>query len=392
MSEREIGVGVIGAGWLGDVHARAWGRLRHHYPDLGVRPRMVAVADSVPAAAAAATERHGYARTYPDWHDLLADPEIAVVSVTAPNALHREIGTAAAQAGKHLWIEKPVGLSAADAQSVADAVADAGVEAAVGFNYRTFPALHALREQLRSGAIGSPTHARVRMLSDYAAHPLGLHTWRYSLGSGGHGVVGDLASHAVDLTRYVLGDLDRLVAETAVFIGERPRPAEGAATYGHGLGDPLAPRARVENEDYVTAIMRTTDDVLVALECSRVATGEQNTYGIEIHGRTGLLAWDFRRPGELVVSTGETYTDQPTRTHYVGPGSGEHARFQPGSALSLSFDDSKVIELAMLLGAIAGGPREHASLDDAVASARVVEAMVESAESRAWVDLGRKGE
>lgn len=390
MSEHEIGVGVVGAGWLGDVHARAWGRLRHHYPDLGVRPRMVAVADSIGSATKAATDRHGYARAYDDWRDLVADPEVAVVSVTAPNALHREIGVAVAEAGKHLWIEKPVGLGVADAQAVADAVAAAGVEAAVGFNYRTFPALQALRDQVRSGAIGTPTHARVRMLSDYAANPLGLHTWRYSLDSGGHGVLGDLASHTVDLTRYVLGELDRLVAETALFIGERPLPPKGAASYGHGLGDADAPRARVENEDYVAALLRTVDGVLVSMECSRVAAGEQNSYGVEVHGTGGLVAWDFRRCGELVLSTGETYADQPSRIQYVGPGSGEHARFQPASALPLSFDDSKVIELAMLLRAITGGPREHATLADAVASAQALEAMVESAESRAWVTLDGK--
>src|SRR5690606_10153142 len=134
----------------------------------------------------------------------------------------------------------------ADAEAVAAAVAGAGVQAAVGFNYRVFPALQELREQLRGGAIGRPTHARVRLLSDYAAHPLGLHTWRYATASGGHGVLGDLASHAVDLIRYVLGDLDRIVADTAIFIEERPLPVEGAASYGHGLGEADAPRAPVE--------------------------------------------------------------------------------------------------------------------------------------------------
>ena len=109
--DRTIGVGVIGAGWLGDVHARAWARLRHHYPELAVSPRFVAVADSVPAAVATAVRKHGFATTYDDWRDLVADPAVEAVSVTAPNALHREIGVAVAEAGKHLWIEKPVGLS-----------------------------------------------------------------------------------------------------------------------------------------------------------------------------------------------------------------------------------------------------------------------------------------
>ena len=294
-----LGVGVIGAGWLGDVHARAWARLRHHYPELSVRPRFAAVADPVGGSRDAAQRRHGFATAYADWRDLVADPTVDVVSVTAPNAVHREVGVAVAEAGKHLWIEKPVGLSARDARAVADAVAAAGVQCTVGFNYRAVPAMSHLRELVVTGAIGTPTHARVRLLSDYAAHPLGLLSWRYTLDSGGHGVLGDLASHAVDLTRFVLGDLSRLVADTAQFIAERPVPQEGAASYGHGLGSPDAPIGAVENEDYVAALMRTAGGVVVTLECSRVAVGDQNTYGIEVHGTRGLASWDFRTPGEL---------------------------------------------------------------------------------------------
>jgi len=386
-AQRTIGVGVIGAGWLGDVHARAWGRLRHHYADLGVTPQFVAVADSVPGARDAAVARHGFATAYGDWRELIADPRIEAVSVTAPNALHREIGVAVAAAGKHLWIEKPVGLCAADAQAVADAVAAAGVQGTVGFNYRAVPAAARLRDLVADGAIGMPTHARVRLLTDYAAHPLGTLTWRYGLASGGHGVLGDLASHAVDLTRYVLGDLAGLVAQTAVFIPERPVLQEGAQTYGHGLGDPEAPKGAVENEDYVMAMMCTHAGVLVALECSRVAVGEQNNYGIEVHGTTGLIEWDFRTPGELRLSTGSTYADQPTQRLFVGPGAGEHGRFQPGSSIPTSYDDTKVVELAGFVRSILSGTSEGPVLADAVASAEALDAMVRSAAGAGWVTL-----
>lgn len=387
-SDRRIGVGVIGAGWLGDVHARAWGRLHHHYPELAVAPAMVAVADSVPAARDAAVRKHGFATAHADWRDLLADPAVTCVSVTAPNAMHREIGVAVAEAGKHLWIEKPVGCSLADTRAVADAVAAAGVAATVGFNYRAIPAVTRLRDRVRDGAIGRPTHARVRLFSDYAAHPLGLLTWRYTLASGGHGVLGDLASHAVDLSRYVLGDLARLVAETAVFIPSRPLPVAGEASYGHGLGSADGEMGTVENEDYVAALARTRDGVLVTLECSRVATGEQNNYGIEVHGTRGLVAWDFRTPGELdLCSGGDGYADQSTQRVLVGPGSGDYARFQPGAGLAMSYDDSKVIELAGFVRSMLTGSAEGPSLADAVASAAALEAMVTSAAGAGWVDI-----
>ncbi|MFT4008625.1 MAG: Gfo/Idh/MocA family oxidoreductase [Nocardioidaceae bacterium] len=387
MHERVIGVGVVGAGWLGDVHARAWARLRHHYADLGVHPRFVAVADSVPAALENARRKHGFEKTYLDWRDLVTDPEIDAISVTAPNALHREIGVAVAEAGKHLWIEKPVGLSPEDARAVAEAVDGSGVQGTVGFNYRSVPAVVQLRDLVVSGAIGTPTHAHVQMLTDYAAHPLGLLTWRYTLAAGGHGVLGDLASHAVDLTRFVLGDIERLVAETATFVPERPVLAAGAATYGHGLGHEGDPTGPVENEDFVTALMRTSSGALTTLECSRVAVGEQNRYGIEVHGTRGLVAWDFRTPGELRVSTGTAFVDQPSQRLLVGPDAGDHGRFQPGAGIALSYDDTKVVELGGFVRAILAGKPEGPVLADAVASAEVLDAMVRSAAGAGWVAI-----
>src|SRR5918997_785031 len=110
-----IGVGVIGFGWMGRVHAQAHARLRHHFPDLGLVPELVAVADDVPGRAEVAAAQFGFASATADWRELLADPRVELVSVTAPNWLHREIGVAVAEAGRHLWIEKPVGLTAADA-------------------------------------------------------------------------------------------------------------------------------------------------------------------------------------------------------------------------------------------------------------------------------------
>jgi predicted dehydrogenase len=385
--DRPVGIGVIGAGWLGDVHARAWARLRHHYPDLAVVPRFAAVADAVPGALEAAQRKHGFASLYADWHDLVADPRVDVVSVTAPNAMHRELGTAVAEAGKHLWIEKPVGLTPDDARAVAAAVASAGVQATVGFNYRAVPAMARLRELVSEGAIGRPTHARVRLFTDYAAHPMGALTWRYTLADGGHGVLGDLASHAVDLTRFVLGDLASLVAQTDVFIPQRPLPTQGAVGYGHGRGVEGAPTGPVENEDYVAAMVRTVSGVLVMLECSRVAVGDQNNYGIEVHGSHGLISWDFRTAGELLVSSGDAYADQPSQRLFVGPGAGSYGSFQPGAAITMSYDDTKVIELAGLVRSILSGRPEGPQLSDAVASAEALDAMVRSAAGGGWIAL-----
>jgi predicted dehydrogenase len=379
-----LGVAVVGFGWMGRVHTQAYARVLHHYPHLALRPRLLTIAEEVPGRAEEAAARFGFASTTRDWRDVADDPRVQAVSITAPNFLHREIGVAMAQAGKHIWIEKPVGLSVADAQAVADAVAAAGVQGAVGFNYRNAPAVEAARELVASGGIGAVTHVRVRLFSDYAAHPDSALTWRYEKRRGGSGVLGDLASHGADLARHLLGDITELIADTAVFIPERARPTGATAGHTRATGGDLGP---VENEDYVNCLLRFASGARGVLEACRVSVGEQNNYGFEIHGTRGALFWDFRRMNELGVSRGTGYQDQPVSTVHVGPGDGEFGAFQPGAANAMGYDDLKVIEAYRFLRSIAEDKPYGATLPDAVHSAAVLEAMVRSAESRSWVSV-----
>src|SRR5688500_6334992 len=172
VSERSpVGVGVIGFGWMGRVHAQAYARLRHHFPDVPLVPQLLVVADEVPGRAEQAAEQFGFTSFTQDWRAVAADPRVGVVSVTAPNFLHRDIGVAMVEAGKHLWIEKPVGVTADDARAVASAAAAAGVQSTVGFNYRLAPAVALAHRLIADGGIGTVTHARFRFFSDYAAHP-----------------------------------------------------------------------------------------------------------------------------------------------------------------------------------------------------------------------------
>ncbi|MCH5677196.1 Gfo/Idh/MocA family protein [Streptomyces gilvus] len=382
---KTLGIAVVGFGWMGRVHTQAYTRLPHHFPRLPLRPELVAVADEVPGRAEEAAGQYGFASAVRDWRELAADPRVQAVSVTAPNFLHREIGVALAEAGKHIWIEKPVGLTAEDARAVADAVGKAGVQGTVGFNYRNAPAVEAARDLVASGGIGTVTHVRIRLFSDYAAHPEGALTWRYERARGGSGVLGDLASHGVDLARFLLGDIESLSADTAVFVPERARPTGATAGHTRATGGELGP---VENEDYVNCLLRFASGARGVLEACRVSVGEQNNYGFEIHGTKGAVFWDYRRMGELGVSRGGSYQDQPVSTVFVGPGAGEYAAFQPGSANAMGYDDLKVIEASHFVRSVAEGTPHGATLQDAVASAAALDAMVRSAERRAWVSLG----
>ncbi|MEV2190060.1 Gfo/Idh/MocA family oxidoreductase [Streptomyces phaeochromogenes] len=376
-----LGVAVVGFGWMGRVHTQAYARVPHHFPQLSVRPELVAVADEVPGRAEEAAGQYGFATAARDWREVAADPRVQAVSIAAPNFLHREIGVAMAEAGKHIWIEKPVGLTAEDARAVAGAVSKAGVQGTVGFNYRNAPAVAAARELIASGEIGTVTHVRIRLFSDYAAHPEGALTWRYERERGGSGVLGDLASHGVDLARFLLGEIASLAADTAVFVPERARPTGATAGHTRSAGGELGP---VENEDYVSCLLRFASGARGVLEACRVSVGEQNNYGFEIHGTKGAVSWDFRRMGELAVSRGTSYQDQPVSTLYVGPGHGEYAAFQPGSANSMGYDDLKVIEAYNFLRSITEGTAYGATVEDAVHSAAALDAMSRSAESGTW--------
>jgi predicted dehydrogenase len=188
----------------------------------------------------------------------------------------------------------------------------------------------------------------------------------------------------VDLARFLLGEIASLTADTAVFVPERARPTGATAGHARSAGGELGP---VENEDYVSCLLRFASGARGVLEACRVSVGEQNNYGFEIHGTKGAVSWDFRRMGELGVSRGTSFQDQPVSTLYVGPGHGEYAAFQPGSANSMGYDDLKVIEAYNFLRSITEGTPYGATLEDAVHSAAALDAMARSAEHGAWANV-----
>lgn len=381
---RELRVGVVGFGWMGQVHARALSRLLQHYPDAPLRPRLAVVADNAPddrtQRAAAA---FGFEHVVTDWRELVTHPEVDLVCVTGPNFIHRDVAVAAAGAGKHLWVEKPAGRDAAETAEIAAAVEAAGVQAATGFNYRNVPAVDRAREIVASGRIGSVEHTTVRFLADYSADPDAALSWRFRNEFSGSGVLGDLVSHAADLVQHVVAPIEELVVDRATFIAQRREAVPGAMHYEVGAGD----LGDVENEDYVSALLRLRDGSRGILESSRVAVGEQNTYGFEVHGTRGAVAWDFRRMNELRVCAGQNHLNAFYATEYAGPGDGELAAFQPGTNNPIGFDDLKVVEARRLVESIATGKPVGATIQDALRAAQVVDAMITSSNERKWVSL-----
>jgi predicted dehydrogenase len=378
----DIGVGLISVGWMGKLHSRAYQALPSVYPELGLRPRLVHAADTAADRVAYARDAVGYAKGSSDYREVLADPEVEVVSICAPNVLHREIGVAAAEAGKHFWIEKPVGREARETGEVAAAARAAGIVTSVGYNYRHAPAVEHVRELVAQGALGRVTNVRAVFFSGYAAEPKGALSWRFQREFAGSGALGDLLSHVVDLMQYVVGPVVEVTALTSTVYTERPILPMGSATHFAVIEDgELGP---VENEDYAAALVRFADDgpgagAVGTLEASRTIVGPQCGLGFEIYGTDGSAVWNFEQMNELRLCLGRGGPHQGYTTVLGNPHLGDYARFQPGPGIAMGYDDLKVIEAKKFLVAVTGGERRNCSVDDALSAAEVVSAAERSA-------------
>ena len=382
---RSVGIGLVGVGWMGRVHSAAYRRVRDHFPDHAGVARLVIAADESAERARQAHEELGYDAVTGDWRDVLAHPEVEAVSITAPNHLHREVAVAAAEAGKHVWIEKPVGRFPSETAEIADAVERAGVLSLVGFNYRQAPAVRRARELIASGTLGAIDHFRSQWVAAYAASPHGALSWRFKRDEAGLGILGDLGSHAVDLAQYLLGPIESVTARTGTIVAERPLPTAEGTHFATVEGGELAP---VENEDVVWSIVRFERGVTGTIEASRVAVGPQARYAFEVHGSLGAGAWDFERMNELSVFAPVQGGDAGYARVVVGPQHEPFAHFQPGPGLPMGFDDLKVIEAAQFLQSVVDGEQGEPGVREALAAAKVIAAMARSAESGAWEPVG----
>ncbi len=384
---REIGVGLISVGWMGKLHTRAYQALPTVYPELRLRPHLVHAVDTAPDRAKYAREVLGYAKASTDYRDVLADPDVDVVSICAPTGLHREIGVAAADAGKPFWIEKPVGRDAKEAADVAAAASKSNVVTSVGYNYRHAPAVERVRELVANGDLGRITNVRAVFFNSYASEPKGALSWRFIRDLAGFGALGDLLSHVVDLVQYLLGPISEVSALTSTVYTDRPILPMGSGTHFAVIED--GELGTVENDDYAAALVRFAPDARAAgavgtLEASRVIVGPECDLSFEIYGTEGSATWNFEQMNELRVCLGRGgphhgYTTVLGNSHF-----GDYAHFQPGPANSMGYDDLKVIEAKKFLVAVTGGERRNSTVDDAHHVAEVIAAAAASSESGAW--------
>ena len=378
---REIGIGLLGVGWMGEVHSTSYRRVPIHFPECEGRARLVVAADEVDERARAAAARLGYERSTTDWREVVADPEVEAVSICAPNFLHREMAVAAADVGKHFWGEKPLGALPADTAEIARAAERAGIRTIVGLNYRNPPAVQHAKRLLDDGALGEANHFRMQFLASYSANPRGALSWRFSRRLAGHGILSDLGSHAVDLAQFLLGPIVRATGTSAILIPRRPKVAPGSGTH-FAVVEGDAELGDVENEDWCAALVEFESGLRGTIELSRVTVGAEARYAFEVNGTEGAISWNFERMNELDV-----YRDGGYARVLMGPSHPDFARFQPGQGIGMGYDDLKVIEAYRFLQSVADGEQREPGAREMAAAARVVDAIARSCESGAWEDV-----
>jgi predicted dehydrogenase len=277
-----IGVGMLGYAFMGTAHSNAYKTLPYMAFPPPYVPELVSIAGRNEEAVAKAASRFGFEAYVTDWRELVRDERVQLFDNSGPNNLHAKPSIAAAEAGKHVICEKPLGRNAEEAYETWRRVEAAGVKHLCAFNYRFVPAVRLARQMLEAGELGEIFHFRARYLQEWIVDPDFPMVWRLSAAEAGSGALGDLGAHVIDLARYLVGDIDSVSALTRTFIEER----EGQ---------------KVDVDDAFEAAVTFGDGAVGTIEASRFCPGRKNSLTFEINGSKGSLAFDLERLNELQV-------------------------------------------------------------------------------------------
>jgi predicted dehydrogenase len=381
-----IGVGVVGMGWMGTVHSRAYLQAADRFHDGGFRAKLIICADDVEERARESHRRFGFERYTTRWQDVMADPRVEAVNIATPTHLHLPLVQAAAAAGKHIFCEKPVGRNPQETAEIEHLAHQAGILTFVGYNYRWAPLVQYARQLIGEGKLGRLTHFRGRFFAGYASNPDAVLSWRFQRELSGSGVLGDLMSHVIDMGLMLAGPMKRLVSNLETFIRRRPLSTPGAGThFSVGTG---GPQGDVTNEDYAGVLVQFANGVQGTLEACRVIQGHKCQFAFEIEGTGGALSWDFERMNELQVFSPDGSGMHNGNARIVsGPEHGFHASFNPGAGVSLGYEDLKTIEAQQFLKSIADRRQGEPGLSEALRVAEVLAAIELSCQAGSWREV-----
>ena len=375
MTKRKLNVALIGYDFMGRVHSNAWRQVAHFFKDVPFEPVLKVVVGRTEANVAEARDRLGFEQYATRWQDVMARSDIDVVDICTPGDAHADIAVAAAAARKAILCEKPLANTLAEAERMLAAVQKAGVIHMLCHNYRRCPAVTLAKQIIDQGQIGTIHHYRGVYLQDWIVDPAFPLVWRLDRTRAGSGSLGDLVSHTLDLSRYLVGEPIEVSGLLKTFVSERPLPEDPGR------------RGRVTVDDSAQALVKFANGAVGYYEGTRFAPGRKNYNRLEINGSKGSVVWDLERMNELDV-----YVEE-------GPNSGfrtisvthpEHpyisAWWPPGHIIG--FEHSFTHTVYDFMRAIADGKQPRPNFEDGLQNQRGLDAIERSAITGQWQKIG----
>jgi predicted dehydrogenase len=357
----EIGVGMLGYAFMGKAHSNAFRKIAYITWPPPLVPKLVGIAGRNTEAVNEAAERYGYEYATDDWRALVADERIGLFDNGGPNSLHGEPTIAAAEAGKHVVCEKPLGRDADESLRIWRSVAATGVKHMCAFNYRFVPAVRLARELIDAGELGEIRHFRARYLQDWGDDP-SLDTWRFHPDEAGSGALGDLMSHVVDLARFLNGEIEAVTGFAKTFLPGR------------------------QVDDAVEAAVEFANGSVGTVEATRFALGRRNALQWEINGSKASLAFDMERLNELQVFRADGDRARGFKTVLVSEADHPFWEYWWPPGHIIGWGDTFVHELHHMLRAIADDTDVApygATFEDGYRAAEICDAIVRSGQRRA---------
>jgi predicted dehydrogenase len=286
---------IIGTGFIGRVHLEALCRLGF------IDVCSLATADVDQANRLA--KEYGVERVETDYRRVLDDPELQVVHVCTPTALHAQIVKDALLAGKHVLSEKPLATSVAAARELVELAKSKGVRNCCNHNLRYYPLVQHMRRLREEGELGEILVVQGTYSQDYLLYDTDWN-WRLdSRESGPSCAMADIGSHFCDMTEYVTGlRISAVCADLNTFHKTRKRPKGTVETFA---GKMLKPEDyqefTVDTEDFGAVLLHIGEKARGSFTAGQVMVGRKNRLNVEVFGTKASVSWDQERPEELWI-------------------------------------------------------------------------------------------
>jgi predicted dehydrogenase len=385
---KEIRAGLIGYKFMGRAHSNAFRQVNSFFDaDRFIRP--VALCGRNREAVSKAAEKFGFASYETDWKNLLKRDDIDFIDITTPGDSHAEMAIAAAEAGKHVFCEKPLANTSADAKRMLDTARNAGVVHQVGFNYRFVPAVRLAKRLIEEGKLGKIYHFRALYLQDWLVDPDFPLVWRLDKNKAGSGANGDINAHIIDLARYLTGDIVKVCGMQKTFIQERPLVGsmDGLKASGSGSG-----KGKVTVDDASLFLAEFKNGTVGSFEATRFANGRRNGMSFEINGSEGSVKFEFENMNELLYyNNNDPSYQRGFKRISVTEEEHDYCKYWWPAGHIIGYEHTFVHEMYEFAQAISKGKQACPDFTDGYECCRVLDAVAKSAEEGRWVEIGEIG-